>query len=83
VRELGLELRAGLHTGECELHGDKVRGIAVHTGARLAALAGAGEVLVSSTVHDLVSGSGIAFEERGEHELRGVGTRRVFAVTRA
>ncbi len=83
VRELGLEIRAGLHTGECELQGDKVRGIAVHTGARVAALAGAGEVLVSSTVHDLVSGSGIAFEERGEHELKGLGARRVFAVTGA
>ncbi len=83
VRELGLEIRAGLHTGECELRGDKVRGIAVHTGARVAALADAGEVLVSATVHDLVSGSGIAFEERGEYELKGVGTRRVFAVTGA
>jgi len=83
VRPLGLELRAGLHTGECELRGDKVRGIAVHTGARVAALAGPGEVLVSSTVVDLVSGAGIAFEERGEHELKGVGTRRLFAVTGA
>ena len=83
VRPLGLELRAGLHTGECELSGDKVRGIAVHTGARVAALAAPGEVLVSSTVVDLVSGSGIAFEERGEHELKGVGARRLFAVTGA
>jgi class 3 adenylate cyclase len=81
VSTLGLELRAGLHTGECELQGGKVRGIAVHTGARVAALAGPGEVLVSSTVRDLVSGSGISFEERGEHELKGVGRRQIFAVT--
>jgi class 3 adenylate cyclase len=80
VRRLGLELRAGLHTGECELANGKVRGIAVHTGARVAALAGPGEVLVSSTVRDLVAGSGIAFEERGEHELKGVpGTWRLYA----
>src|ERR671932_740796 len=80
VRGLGLELRAGLHTGECELANGKVRGIAVHTGARVAALAGPGEVLVSSTVRDLVAGSGIAFEERGEHELKGVpGRWRLYA----
>jgi class 3 adenylate cyclase len=79
VRRLGIELRAGLHTGECELANGKVRGIAVHTGARVAALAGPGEVLVSSTVRDLVAGSGIAFEERGEHELKGVpGTWRLY-----
>jgi class 3 adenylate cyclase len=78
---VGLEIRAGLHTGECELHGDRVAGIAVHTGARVAALAGAGEVLVSSTVKDLVAGSGIEFEDRGSHELKGVpGEWRVFAV---
>jgi class 3 adenylate cyclase len=80
AQELGLELRAGLHTGECELLGDKVAGIAVHTGARVAAHAGPGEVLVSSTVRDLVSGSGIAFDDRGEHELKGIGPRQVFAV---
>jgi class 3 adenylate cyclase len=80
VRGLGLDLRAGLHTGECELLGDKVAGIAVHTGARIAARAGAGEVLVSATVRDLVSGSGIAFDDRGDHELKGVGTRRIYAV---
>ena len=80
VRPLGLDLRAGLHTGECELLGDKVAGIAVHTGSRVASLAGAGEVLVSSTVRDLVSGSGLEFEDRGEHELKGVGARRVYAV---
>jgi class 3 adenylate cyclase len=80
VRELGLELRAGLHTGECELLGDKVAGIAVHIGARVASLAGPDEVLVSSTVRDLVSGSGIAFDDRGERDLKGIGTRRLFAV---
>jgi class 3 adenylate cyclase len=80
VRGLGLELRAGLHTGECELMNGKVGGIAVHTGARVAALAGPGEVLVSSTVRDLVAGSGLEFEERGEHELKGVpGTWRLYA----
>jgi class 3 adenylate cyclase/dienelactone hydrolase len=83
VRGLGLELRAGLHTGECELTGGKVTGIAVHTGARLASEAGPGEVLVSATVHDLVSGSGIRFEDRGEHELKGVGARRIYAVVDA
>jgi class 3 adenylate cyclase len=81
VRDLGIEVRAGLHTGECELLGDKVAGIAVHTGARVSALAGAGEVLVSETVRDLVAGSGIAFEDRGEHELKGVGERRIYAVS--
>ena len=81
VRELGLELRAGIHTGECELVGTKIAGIAVHTGARVAGMAGAGEILVSSTVKDLVAGSGLRFEERGEHELKGVpGRWRLFAV---
>jgi class 3 adenylate cyclase len=80
VAELGLELRAGLHTGECELGAGKLTGIAVHTGARVASAAGAGEILVSSTVHDLVAGSGIRFEDRGEHELKGVGSRRIYAV---
>ena len=81
VGELGLEVRAGLHTGECELVDGKVAGIAVHTGARVASHAGAGEVLVSSTVKDLVAGSGIEFEERGEHELKGIpGSWRLFAV---
>jgi class 3 adenylate cyclase len=72
VRPLGLEVRAGVHTGECELVGGKVAGLAVHTGARVASLAGPSEVLVSSTVKDLVAGSGIAFEERGSRELKGV-----------
>ena len=80
IRTLGLELRAGLHTGECELMNGKVGGIAVHTGARVAAQAEAGEVLVSSTVRDLVAGSGIAFEERGERELKGVGSWRLYSV---
>jgi pimeloyl-ACP methyl ester carboxylesterase len=84
VREVGLDLRAGLHTGECELVNGGVRGIAVHTGARVAAQAGPGEVLVSSTVKDLTPGSGIEFEDRGEHELKGVpGEWRLYAVTRA
>jgi len=72
VRSLGIEIRAGLHTGECELVGEKVAGIAVHTAARVNGLARPSEVLVSSTVKDLVAGSGIAFAERGEHELKGV-----------
>lgn len=69
---LGLAVRAGLHTGECELRGGDVAGIAVHIGARVAGLAAPGEVLVSSTVRDLVAGSGLAFEDRGIHALRGV-----------
>ncbi len=72
VRRLGVEIRAGLHTGECEVIGDDVGGMAVHIGARVGARAEAGEVLVSSTVRDLVVGSGIEFAERGEHELKGV-----------
>jgi class 3 adenylate cyclase len=81
VRPLGIDVRAGLHTGEVELRGDDIGGIAVHIGARVSALAEAGEVLVSSTVKDLVAGSGIAFADRGFHVLRGVpGEWRVFAV---
>jgi pimeloyl-ACP methyl ester carboxylesterase/class 3 adenylate cyclase len=72
VRHLGIDIRAGLHTGECEVIGEKVGGIAVHIGARVAGLAAAGEVLVSSTVKDLVAGSGIAFQSRGTHTLRGI-----------
>ena len=72
VKSLGLQIRAGVHTGECELLGGKLGGIAVHIGARVASLAGAGEVLVSSTVKDLVAGSGIRFEERGVHNLKGI-----------
>jgi class 3 adenylate cyclase len=82
VGRLGLELRAGVHTGECERLGDKFAGIAVHTGARVASLAGPGEVVVSSTVKDLVAGSGLEFAERGEHELKGVpGRWRLYAVS--
>ncbi|HKQ00919.1 MAG TPA: adenylate/guanylate cyclase domain-containing protein, partial [Actinomycetes bacterium] len=81
VKRLGLEIRAGLHTGECEILGSKLSGVAVHIGARVAALAGAGEVLVSSTVHDLVAGSDYVLEDRGAHALRGMtGEYRLFAV---
>jgi pimeloyl-ACP methyl ester carboxylesterase len=84
VRLLGLEIRAGLHTGELELAGSEIRGIAVHTGARVAAKAGPGEVLASSTVKDLVAGSGLEFEDRGSHELKGVpGEWRLYAVADA
>jgi len=81
VRRFGLDVRIGLHTGECELMGADVGGLAVHTGARVVALAEPGEVLVSSTVKDLVAGSRIGFLERGTHELKGVpGEWRLFAV---
>src|SRR4051794_513269 len=80
VRELGLDIRAGVHTGECELHDDKVAGIAVSMGARVAAEAQPGEVLVTGTVKDLVAGSGLAFEQRGEYELKGVpGAWQIYA----
>lgn len=72
VKSLGISVRAGLHTGECELIGDDVGGIAVHIGARVAAMAAPGEVLVSGTVKDLVAGSGLRFTDRGTHALRGV-----------
>jgi class 3 adenylate cyclase len=75
VRPLGVEIRSGCHTGEIELGEEGVRGIAVHIGARVASLAGPGEVLVSNTVKDLVAGSGLTFEDRGEHELKGVPDR--------
>jgi class 3 adenylate cyclase len=82
VRSVGLEIRAGLHTGEIELTADDIQGIAVHLAARVSALAGPGEVLVSSTVKDLVVGSGIEFEDRGTHALKGVpGEWRLFAVS--
>ena len=82
VRPLGIDMRAGLHTGEIEATGDDIAGVAVHIGARVSALAGASEVLVSSTVKDLVAGSGIEFEDRGDHQLKGVpGTWRMYAVT--
>jgi class 3 adenylate cyclase/pimeloyl-ACP methyl ester carboxylesterase len=81
VRPLGLEVRAGVHTGECEQMGDKLGGIAVHIAARVSAAANPGEVLVSQTVKDLVAGSGIPFDDRGTHELKGVPDEwRLFAV---
>ncbi len=84
VRGVGLDVRAGLHTGEVELAGDAVRGIAVHTGARVAAQAGAGEVLVSQTVKDLVAGAAVEFEDRGPRELKGIpGEWRLYAVTQS
>ncbi|MGH3556760.1 MAG: adenylate/guanylate cyclase domain-containing protein [Mycobacterium sp.] len=80
ITELGIDVRCGLHTGECEIRGDDIGGIAVHIGARIAALAQAGEVLVSGTVKDLVNGSGIAFQDRGTHVLKGVpGEWKLFA----
>jgi class 3 adenylate cyclase len=75
IRPLGLDVRAGCHTGEVELSGDDIRGIAVHIGARVAALAGPGRVLVSQTVKDLVAGSGLVFQDAGEHDLKGVPDR--------
>jgi len=72
ARSLGVEVRAGLHTGECELLADDIGGIAVHVAARVAAKAGPGEVLVSRTVKDLVAGSGIRFKDHGRHVLKGV-----------
>jgi len=81
LRRIGLEVTAGVHVGEIELRGVDVGGIAVHIAARVQALAQPGEVLVSRTVVDLVAGSGIEFEDRGEHELKGVSRSwRVFAV---
>jgi len=82
VRSLGIQVRAGLHTGECEVRGDDIGGIAVHIGARVSALAGPNDVLVSSTLRDLVIGSGLEFEDRGAHQLKGVpGEWHLFAVT--
>jgi class 3 adenylate cyclase len=82
VRGSGLEIRAGIHTGECEVVGDKLAGVAVHIGARVASKAGPGEVLVSGTVHDLVAGSGIVLEDRGSVELKGVpGEWRLYSVS--
>jgi class 3 adenylate cyclase len=82
VHELGIEIRAGVHTGECEVVGDKLAGVAVHIGARVASKAGPGEVLVSGTVHDLVAGSGIGLQDRGSTELKGVpGEWRLYAVS--
>jgi class 3 adenylate cyclase len=84
VQALGIEVRAGLHTGECELRGDDIGGIGVHIGARVSALAGPNEVMVSSTLRDLVIGSGLEFEDHGTHQLKGVpGEWRLFAVASA
>jgi class 3 adenylate cyclase len=83
VAALGLQVRCGLHTGECEMTDDDVSGLAVHIGARVAALASAGEVLVSSTVKDLVTGSELSFDDRGPRQLRGVpGEWRLYALNR-
>jgi class 3 adenylate cyclase len=81
VQPLGIEIRAGLHTGECEIRGDDIGGIAVHIGARVSALAAPNDVLVSSTLRDLVIGSGLLFDDRGTHQLKGVpGAWHLFAV---
>ena len=81
TQSIGLAIRVGVHTGEIERHGKDLAGIAVHIGARVAALAGQGEVLVSATVPPLVAGSGLDFADRGDHELKGVpGTWHLFAV---
>ena len=72
---MGLEVRSGLHTGEVELNGNDISGIAVNIGARVGAAAGPSEVLASQTVRDLVAGSGLVFEDRGEHELKGIPDR--------
>ena len=80
VVDLGLQVRTGVHTGECELDGDGLRGVTVHLGARLAGMADPGEVLVSATVRDVVAGGGLTFVDRGLYQLRGVpGRRRLFA----
>ena len=84
VRDLGIEIRSGLHTGEVELSDRDVRGIAVHIASRVAALAGPGETLVSRTVKDLVAGSGIEFEDIGSHTLKGIPDKhQIFKVTSA
>ena len=81
IRQLGLSVRAGLHTGEIEITDSDVAGIAVHIGQRVSSVAQPGEVLISRTVVDLVVGSGIQFSDRGEHDLKGVpGSWRIFAV---
>ena len=84
VAELGARVRVGIHTGEVEIVGGRARGVAVHAAARVASLAGPGEVLVSGTTRDLLDGSGLSFEARGEHELKGLtGARPIFALRRA
>ena len=84
MRSLGIEVRAGIHTGECEIVDGKVAGLAVSMGARIAAHAAPSEVLVSQTVTDLVAGSRLAFEHAGDHELKGLeGPRRLYRVAEA
>ena len=81
VTALGIVIRGGVHTGECEVSGDKIAGIAVHVGARVAAAAAPGEILLSSTVKDLVSGSGLQLLDRGSHTLKGIAGRwKLFAI---
>lgn len=83
VAELGVSIRVGIHTGEVEIVGGRARGVAVHAAARIASLAGPGEVLVSGTTRDMLDGSGLSFKSRGEHELKGLsGARPVFALQR-
>lgn len=83
VAELGLRIRVGIHTGEVEISGGKARGLAVHAAARVASMAGPGEVLLSGTTHDLLDGSSLAFDSRGQHELKGLsGARPIFALRR-
>jgi class 3 adenylate cyclase len=82
LRAIGLEVRAGLHTGECEVSDGKIVGIAVSIGARIPSFAGPSDVLVSNTVKDLVAGTGLRFEDRGEHQLKGIPEAwRLFALT--
>ena len=84
VADLGIRVRVGIHSGEVEVDGGRARGVAIHAAARIASLSGPGDVLVSGTTRDLLDGSGLAFESRGEHELKGLsGTRPVFALQRA
>jgi class 3 adenylate cyclase len=83
VKRLGVEIRAGIHTGECEVQGRNLTGIAVHIAARVQAAAAPGEVLVSETVKAIATGSGVRFEDRGEHSLKGVpGEWRLYLVER-
>ena len=84
VRPLGIEIRAGLHTGEVTVAGGNARGLAVHAAARVAALGGPGEVIVSGTTRDLLDGSGLRLEDRGSHELKGLeGPRQVYVLVRS
>jgi class 3 adenylate cyclase len=83
VADLAIRVRAGVHTGEVAIVGGQARGVAVHAAARVAALAGPGEVLASGTTHDLLDGSGLSFESRGAHELKGLsGARPIFVLVR-